>query len=138
MDRFDEDAPMPVPPVPDRFEEMFRLREEFMHALSRNRPGAQSEWPLDLRSKESQRNLRDVSLRGVEEVFEALNHLKNWKPHRKTEMPDFDRDKFLEEWVDAMNYFFSVLILAGFTPHEIYESYVEKDRVIHERLRSDY
>jgi hypothetical protein len=136
MSKWPEEAP--IPPVPDRFDEMFRLRERFMHALSKSRPHSSSEWPLDLSSKEAQRHLRDVGLRGVEEVFEALNHLKNWKPHRKTEVPEFDREKFLEEWVDAFNYFFSVLILAGFTPHDIYEAYVNKDQIIHDRLKNDY
>ena len=129
---------IPQPPVEDKFEKMFKLREEFMHALGRRRPTSIAEWPLDLSSKDAQRHLRDVALRGVEEVFEALNHLKNWKPHRETEVPAFDRDKFLEEWIDALNYFLSVLILAGYEPHDVFEKYVEKDKIIHERLKSGY
>lgn len=132
------DGDIPQPPTEDRLEKIFRLREEFMHALGRSRPSSNAEWPLDLTSKESQRHLRDVALRGVEEVFEALNHLKNWKPHRETEVRTFDRDKFLEEWIDALNYFVSVLILAGYDPHEVFEKYVEKDKIIHERLKSGY
>lgn len=132
------DGDIPQPPTEDRLEKIFRLREEFMHALGHSRPSSNAEWPLDLTSKESQRHLRDVALRGVEEVFEALNHLKNWKPHRETEVRTFDRDKFLEEWIDALNYFVSVLILAGYDPHEVFEKYVEKDKIIHERLKSGY
>ena len=56
----------------DRLEEMFRLRREFLIALD----GEDSDLTIDLAQKENQRHLRDVSLRGVEEVFEALQHLK--------------------------------------------------------------
>ena len=118
----------------DRLQEMFRLRIAFMDAIE----GEDAPLILDMRQKESQRHLRDVSLRGVEEVFEALQHLKNWKPHRKTEIPDFNRDEFLEEYVDAFNYFFSVIIKAGFTSDDLYEMFVRKDRVIHERLNNGY
>jgi dimeric dUTPase (all-alpha-NTP-PPase superfamily) len=40
--------------------------------------------------------------------------------------------------VDAFNYFFSVLVLTGVTADELHEAYVEKDRIIHERLKSGY
>ena len=71
-------------------------------------------------------------------MFEALGHLKNWKPHRQTEVPEFDREKFLEEMVDSFNYFFSLIILAGFTADEFYEMYHKKDKIIHERLKTGY
>ena len=49
-----------------------------------------------------QKYLRDIALYGVEEIFEALQHLKNWKAHRQTDLGgDFNRDDFLEEMVDA-------------------------------------
>jgi len=118
----------------DRLDEMFRLRREFLIALD----GEDSDLTIDLAQKENQRHLRDVSLRGVEEVFEALQHLKNWKPHRKTDLPDFDRDKFLEEWIDAFNYFFAALIKAGFTADDVFEMYVHKDQIIHDRLKTGY
>ncbi|MBT7914485.1 hypothetical protein HN588_11300 [Candidatus Bathyarchaeota archaeon] len=118
----------------DRLQEMFQRRKEFMYALE----GNVSELALDMTQRESQRHLRDVSLRGVEEVFEALQHLKNWKPHRKTDIPDFNREEFLEEYVDALNYFFAVLIKAGFSADDLYEMYVHKDQVIHERLQNGY
>ena len=117
----------------DRLDEMFRLRVEFLKQLDED-----DDWPLDLTRKESQRHLRDLSIRGVEEVWEAIAHLRNWKPHRKTDIPDFDREKFLEEWIDALNYFFAALIKAGFTADEVFEMYVRKDQIIHDRLKSGY
>jgi dimeric dUTPase (all-alpha-NTP-PPase superfamily) len=71
-------------------------------------------------------------------MFEALQHLKNWKPHKKTESPDFDREEFLEEVVDAFNYFFSLLVLTGVSSGELYEAYCKKDQIIHERLKTGY
>lgn len=124
----------------DRLEEMFKLRREFMRALSQLRPEASfsGDAPLDLSKKDNQRHIRDISLRGVEEVFESCGLLKNWKPHRATEIEDFDREAFLEEWIDAFNYFLSVLILSGFDAEDVFRMYVQKDRIIHERLKTGY
>ena len=88
--------------------------------------------------KDHQQICRDVALKGVEEMFEALQHLKNWKPHRVTEIKEFNRDDFLEEIVDAFNYFFSLVILTGFDENDLYETYIKKDKIIHKRLRDGY
>ena len=75
----------------DKLEEMFRLREEFMQLLCDRVEGYYPEWPVDVTKKESQILLRDVTLKGVEEMFEALQELKNAKSHRQTEVPHLDR-----------------------------------------------
>lgn len=79
-----------------------------------------------------------MALRGVEEMFEALQHLKNWKPHRVTEVKEFDHSEFVEEVVDAFNYFLSVLILTGVTSDDLYKMYCTKDDIIHGRLKTGY
>ena len=117
---------------------MFELRNEFIEQMRKDRPGSYLDLPLDLRKKESQQFCRDLALRGVEEMFEALQHLKNWKPHRQTEISDFNREDFLEEIVDAFNYFFSILVLLGFNHKDLYDAYVKKDSIIHERLEKGY
>tara|TARA_R110000824_G_scaffold47830_1_gene135714 strand:- start:2190 stop:2543 length:354 start_codon:yes stop_codon:yes gene_type:complete len=117
---------------------MFHLREDFMTALRHKIPESYPEWPLDLHKKKDQQFCRDMALRGVEEMFEALQHLKNWKPHRKTEIEEFDKEEFLEEIVDAFNYFFSILILTGHTSQDLYEAYLSKDQIIHKRLKTGY
>ena len=71
-------------------------------------------------------------------MFEALGHLKNWKPHRNTEVREFNQEEFLEEIVDAFNYFFSLLVLTGVSAEDLFDAYVKKDSIIHERLRSGY
>ena len=103
------------------------------------RPGSYPEFPLDMSKKESQQVCRDLALRGVEEMFEALAHLKNWKPHRMTEFnDDINKGEFLEEVVDALNYFFAMLIVTGFNEGDLYEAYVKKDNIIRERLKNGY
>jgi hypothetical protein len=110
-----------------------------MHMLRQKFPNAYPvEWPVNLSNKDAQQNVRDIALKGVEEMFEALQHLKNWKDHRTTEMPDIDRDEFLEEVVDSFNYFFSLLILAGFNADDFFEMFEKKDKIIRDRLKGNY
>ena len=122
----------------DRLLEIFERREAFMKSLQETSSVEIESWPLDLSKKQSQQHVRDMALRGVEEMFEALQHLKNWKPHRKTEVKEFDREEFLEEIVDAFNYFLSILILTGFDDKDLMSAYRKKDEIINERLRTGY
>lgn len=129
---------MPARSGKDRLELMFMMREQYMRALNELKSGAYPQWPVDITEKSSQQAIRDVALRGVEEVFESLQHCKNWKTHRSVEDKSFDREKFLEEMVDALNYFFALLIMVGVDAQELYRAYEKKDDVIHERLKSGY
>ena len=122
----------------DKLENMFFLREEFMGAIQKSHPEIYPDWPVDVSKKRNQQILRDTALKGVEEMFEALQHLKNWKPHRVTEVKEFDREEFVEEMVDAFNYFFSLLVLTGVTAEELFNAYAKKDKIIHDRLRNNY
>ena len=122
----------------DRLTELFELRESFMKSLEASRPGTYPEWPVNISEKKSQQILRDTALKGIEEMFEALQHLKNWKPHRSTEIQDFDKEEFLEEVVDAFNYFLSVLALVGVNEDDFYEAYLKKDQIIRDRISNGY
>lgn len=121
-----------------RLNAMLELREKFMRELADKRPAVLQDWPVDISKKESQQTVRDTVLKGVEEIFESLTHIRGWKPHRLTEISDFDKNAFLEEYVDAFNYFFSVLVMLGVSPEEFFEAYLKKDRIIHDRLKKDY
>ena len=127
-----------MPTSTDKLEEMFELREEFMQLLCGRFEGYYPQWPIDVTKKESQILLRDVTLKGVEEMFEALQELKNAKSHRQTEVPHLDREAFLEEIVDAMKYFFTTLKLVGVTPEELRSAYLKKHEKICDRLRDGY
>lgn len=123
----------------DRLTQMFAKRETFMHLLRQKFPNAYPvEWPVDLSNKDAQSNVRDIALKGVEEMFEALQHLKNWKSHRETDIPEVNKDEFLEEVVDSFNYFFSLLILAGFDENDFFEMFEKKDKIIRDRLSNKY
>ena len=122
----------------DKLNEMFELQQQFMHMLCDRFEGYYPAWPIDVTKKESQTLLRDVTLKGVEEMFEALQELKNAKSHRQTDVPDLDRDAFLEENVDALKYFFTTLMLVGITPDELHTAYVKKHQKICKRLQEGY
>ena len=109
-----------------------------MNALKDHIPGSYPDMPIDIREKKNQQFCRDLALKGVEEMFEALQHLKNWKTHKLTENKEFNKEAFLEEIVDAFNYFFSLIILAGFTSEDLFNAYVEKDKKIHKRIENKY
>jgi len=122
----------------DKLDQMFDLRKAFMEALQKQVPDVYPEMPVDLTNKATQQHLRELALRGVEEVFEAVQELKNAKSHRQTEIRDFDRAAFKEEMVDSFNYFLSLLIIMGITPDELFDAYTSKDRIIHDRIKSKY
>ncbi len=122
----------------DKLEILFEKRETFMQLIKDKFPEAYEEWPVDISKKSSQVLLRETALKGVEEMFEALGHLKNWKPHRETDVPEINREEFLEEIVDAFNYFFSLIILMGVDVNEFYTAFNNKDEIIRKRLTKGY
>lgn len=122
----------------DRLKRMLDMREKFMIDLAASRPAVLQKWPVDITSKVGQQAVRDTVLKGVEEMFESLAHLKNAKNHRLTEIKDFDHDAFLEEYVDALNFFLAVPIMLGIGADELFEAYEKKDLIIHDRIKHGY
>ena len=49
-----------------------------------------------------------------------------------------NREEFLEEVVDAFNYFFSLLVLTGVDSDELFSAYEKKDKIIRDRIDSGY
>ncbi len=122
-----------------KLDEQFAKRLSFINEMNRTRSGSYPDIPVDISKKEAQQFCRDLALKGVEEMFEALQHLKNWKPHRITEVNDeFNKDEFLEEIVDALNYFYSMLIVVGFNADDLHNAYLKKDKKIRHRLKTGY
>ena len=123
-----------------KLKEMFDLRKSFIKRMQKERPGS---YPIpvpltSLSEKKSQQVCRDLALRGVEEMFEALQHLKNWKPHKLTEEKEFNKEEFLEEIVDAFNYFMALLIVVDVDQEKLFEAYLKKDQKIRKRLDEGY
>ncbi len=117
----------------DRLSEIFELREEFMVKINESLPGAYPQWPVNLSDKTDQKAIREFAFRGMEELFEALLHLKNWKDHRNGSA-EFDRAEFLEEMIDAYKYFTAILVLMGVDSTEFFEAYKNKHNIICSRL----
>jgi hypothetical protein len=122
----------------DRLERIFYLQEQLMLEYKKKKADDIPDWPLDLLNKESQRFCRDITLRSVEELFEALAHLKNWKKHKKTLSSEFNKDEFVEEIVDSMHYIVELLVLTGVKPDEFYDAYCKKNLKNHNRLKGGY
>ena len=122
----------------DNLRKIFHLREDFMKLINQKFENTYHQWPLDITQKKSQKILRQTALNGVEEMFEALGHLKNWKSHRVSEVNNIDQEEFLEEIIDAFNYFFSLLILCGVDQESFMKAFYKKDEVIKQRLKNDY
>ena len=123
-----------------KLKEMFDLRKSFIRRMQKERSGS---YPIpvplqNLSDKKSQQVCRDLALRGVEEMFEALQHLKNWKPHKLTEDKEFNKEEFLEEIVDAFNYFMALLIVVDVDEEKLFEAYLKKDQKIRKRLDEGY
>jgi len=120
----------------DKLQRIFALREEFMEKINSTVPDAYPSWPVDLSKKKNQKAIREFAFRGMEELFEALLHLKNWKDHREETygVPEFDREEFLEEMIDAFNYFLAIIVLSGVDHEEFFKAYVRKHDIITERL----
>jgi hypothetical protein len=125
---------------PCKLKTMFEKRLEFINEMKETIKGSYPEFPLDMSQKASQQVCRDLALKGVEEMFEALQHLKNWKPHRQTDLSTegIDKDEFLEEIVDAFNYFFAMLIVTGFNQDDLFDAFLVKDNIIRKRLKDGY
>ena len=122
----------------DRLKQIFFLRKVFINQLKKTIPTAMPD-EIDPTSKEGQQYLRDLALHGVEEMFEALQHLKNWKTHRQTDLGGtFNREDFLEEMVDAFNYFFALMINLEVSDDEFYEAFLKKHDIIIDRLKTGY
>lgn len=123
----------------DKLETIFTHREEFLQLLIKRFPESfPNQWPVDITTKDSQKFIRQIALNGVEEMFEALGHLKNWKPHRTSDLPDIDQEEFLEEIVDAFNYFFNLLILCGVDSKKFFSAFERKHEIIKKRLTDGY
>jgi len=123
-----------------KLEIMFKKRLEYINEMKEAIKDSYPDFPLDMSKKESQQVCRDLALKGVEEMFEALQHLKNWKPHRQTDLSTeiIDKDAFLEEIVDAFNYFFAMLIVTGFNEDDLFDAFLMKDVIIRNRLKDGY
>jgi predicted house-cleaning noncanonical NTP pyrophosphatase (MazG superfamily) len=120
----------------DALNEMWSQQLEFMRLLQEKRGFPQ--FPVDITSKVGQKLLKDITHHCMDELFEAGQHLRNSKSHRKTEIKEIDRDAYLEELVDALHLFFEICIASGVTVEELREEYLKKGETNVRRINDGY
>ena len=120
----------------DKLQNMFDQQKEFMLLLKKHRNFPS--WPIDITTKKGQQFCREIVFNSVEEYFEALHHLKNWKSHRVTEIKNIQRDKFIEELCDMLHYFIELSIVVGVSPDELYDAYMKKGEINESRIKTGY
>jgi len=120
----------------DRLVQMFDQQASFMRLLQEKR--GFPDFPTDLASKRGQQFLKDIRNHMMEELFEAGQHLKNAKSHRATELPDVDREAYLEELVDALHLYVELAIASGITPDELFQAYMRKGLINTQRINGGY
>jgi hypothetical protein len=81
----------------DRLQTIFNLRKQFLENLRESIPESQPDVPVEISTKQGQQHCRDLALRGVEEMFEALQHLKNWKTHKLPKFQTLTEPSFLRK-----------------------------------------
>lgn len=96
------------------------------------------EFPVDLTTKDGQRTVKQYSYECADELHEARQLLKNSKPHRATEISEIDMDEYKSELVDALHYFFEIVILSGISADELYEAYMKKGEKNTNRIKNGY
>lgn len=115
---------------------MWDQQEAFMRLLQEKR--GFPEFPTDLTSKKGQQFLKDIRNHLMEELFEAGQHLKNAKSHRATDIPDVDREAYMEELVDALHLYLELAIASGITQEELFDAYMKKGNTNFDRIKNGY
>jgi hypothetical protein len=108
----------------DRLAKVWSDQQAFMRLLRLRRDFPA--FPVDLHTKEGQRLVKEIAYDACHELHEAVDHLKNAKLHRATEVPELDRAAFLEELVDAFKFIIEVAVLSGVTLPEFWAAYEKK------------
>lgn len=119
----------------DRLEQMMEQQELFMKLLKEKR--GFPNFPVDLTSKVGQKFLKTISYECADELHEARQHLKN-KEHRATHIDSINRAEYVEELVDALHYFFEIVIASGISMEEMFEMYMKKGQINFDRINGGY
>lgn len=124
--------------IPDILETMFAQQFDHMQAYATINEDAQLPPHLwgDLDHPRTQAAIREFAGYTVEELYEAINHLKN-KPWKQTHRPT-DTAEFKEELADAWHFFIELHILAGLNPLDVFEEYFRKTLVNKHRQETGY
>jgi hypothetical protein len=128
--------------VPDMMQTMFEQQRQHMEAyadtsISFHSPmsGAPT-GDVDLDHLRTQAAIREAASYTVEELYEAINLLKN-KPWKNTPRHT-DREAFLEELADMWHFLIEMHIIAGVSPLEVFQAYFAKTLINNTRRETGY
>ncbi len=89
----------------------------------------------DVPADERPRIVKDLILLTIVELVEMLGHV-NYKPHKKDKPQN--REKLLEEYVDAFKYMLNFFLYTPFTYEEFAEAFYKKSAVVDARLDEEF
>jgi dimeric dUTPase (all-alpha-NTP-PPase superfamily) len=112
----------------DRLQEMFDHQLEFQRRLYPN-------YPPSAGSPELMSSITETAYALSDEIHEATNET-GWKPWASSN--HVNRERYLGELVDAWHFFMNMCLLLEITPAELYEGYMQKIRINHERQNNGY
>jgi len=119
------------------FEGQTQLMERYHEIEARN--GCVTVLPSEfgeIDDRDVQMRIKDLCSRSVEELYEAMNCLKN-KPWKNTYTAT-DREHFYEELGDAFHFFVELCITAGMDADDLFSIYFRKHAVNQFRQESNY
>jgi NTP pyrophosphatase (non-canonical NTP hydrolase) len=116
--------------VRDKLEAMFELNKKYLEML-------QEPLSIPLDSRNGQEKLRKLFWYMVEELFEAINALKNDRDWVKTEY-ELDLWRVYDEIADALGFFITICRYLKLDPDKLYEIYLRKWKVNVFRVNSQY
>jgi len=73
----------------------------------------------------------------VAELGEILEHVQEWK-HWRSNPPEVDHDHKEMEVADLWHFIIQLTIRLGVTPETLYNTYMKKNKVNHQRQENDY
>lgn len=124
--------------VPDILCTMFAQQRQHMQAYSEMEHSTTPPphvWG-DLDARAVQASIREFAGYTIEELYEAINLMKN-KPWKQTDVPT-DVEKFKEELADMWHFLIELHILAGIDPEEIFRQYFRKAFINVHRQQTGY
>lgn len=122
--------------VPDMLATMFAQQRKHMQAYSELGHTIEPHLEGKLDNRTTQAALREFAGYTVEELYEAINNLKN-KPWKRSDT-ETDVDAFREELADAWHFFIEFHIIAGIDPIDIFREYFRKTFVNVHRQQNGY
>lgn len=94
--------------------------------------------PIDLEGDERKDFVRTMVLACTDELHEALREVP-WKPWSGNKLWDeIGTENFKLELVDAWHFFMNLMLVSGMTAEELFNAYLTKNRVNHDRIDDGY